>query len=94
MEDKHQKSYKWAHNGKQRTVTYVRSDRVEIDEKALRKALTAKVYDKFTVKKLDRKRMEAAMSAGEIDPMVVSQYITSKPGMPYLKYSEKEIEEL
>ena len=93
MEDKHQKSYRWTNGDRQRSVTYVRSDRAEIDEKGLRKALTAKVFDKYTVKKLDRKAMEAAMDTGEVDPMIVSKYVTTKPGAPYLKYSERNVEE-
>jgi len=93
MAHDHQKSYRWTKEGRTYGVTYVRAERVEVDEKALRKALTAKVFDKYTVRKLDRKAMEAAIDTGDIDPMVVAKHVLTKPGEPYLRYSEKEIED-
>lgn len=90
MAEKHQKSFKQIDNeGKVRTVTFVQNQNIKIDEKGLRRALTAKVYDKFTVKKLDRKALEDAIGT-EIDPMVVSKYVTTEPGRPYLRYTEKD----
>jgi len=68
--------------------TYVRRSVPVIDEKGLRRALTARVYDKFTVKKLDRKALEDAMGMGKIDPKVVVQYVQMKDGDPYIKYTE------
>src|SRR5262245_43815949 len=75
MEADQRKSYRWEENGQKRLLTYVQSRRTEIDEKGLRKALTAKVFDKYTVKKLDRKAMETAMDAGDVDPVIVSRYV-------------------
>lgn len=71
-------------------VTFVQAERYEINEKGLRRALTAKVYDKYTEKKLNRKALEEAMSRGEVDPMKVSKYVEVTKGQPYLRYSEKE----
>jgi ATP-dependent Clp protease ATP-binding subunit ClpA len=62
-----------------------------LDEASAR--LTAKVFDRYTVKKLDRKRMEEAMDTGAIDPVTVSRYVELKPSRPYLEYREKEITE-
>ena len=91
MQEKHQKSYKHTQpDGSTTTVTYVQRNTVEIDEKGLRRALTAKVFDKYTVKKLDRKAMEAAMDTGAVDPMTVARFVTEKPSQPYLKYTYKE----
>lgn len=93
MAEKHMKSTSWEVDGVRKTVTYVQAERVEIDEKSLRRALTAKIFDKYTVKKLDKKAMEAAMETGEIDPMIVAQHVKPVPGNPYLRYSERMAEE-
>ncbi len=92
MAQRHRKSFSLTDfdSGVTHTVTFVQAERFAVDEKGLRKALTAKVYDKYTVKKLDRKALEEAMGKGEIDPMVVAKYVDSSKGAPYLRYSEKE----
>lgn len=92
MEEKHQKSYKWIREGRTRQVTYVKSERSVIDEKGLRKALTAKVFDKYIEKKLNRKKLEEAMNEGVVDPMVVAQHVTTVPGKAYLRFTEHEEE--
>lgn len=69
-------------------VTFVQREVVKIDEKGLRRALRAKVYDQFTVRKLDRRALEGAMERGEVDPMIVSQYATVEKSSPYLRYTE------
>jgi hypothetical protein len=93
MEERHQKTYKMIDGDKVRTVTYVRAERVQLDEKGLRRALTAKVYDKYTEKKLNRKALEEAMGRGEVDPMIVAKYAQPVPGTPFLRYTEKDAEE-
>lgn len=74
-------------------ATYVAPVRVKIDEKGLRKALTARVYDKFTVKTLDRKKMEEAMERDEIDARVVAKYVTPQEVTPSLRVSAHATEE-
>ena len=93
MAERHQKSYKVMDGEKVRTVTFVQQERTQIDEKGLRRALTAKVYDKYTIKKLDRKALEEAMGTGEVDPMVVSKYVSPVKGEPFLRYTEKDAED-
>lgn len=75
------------------SITYTQRENVTIDEKGLRKALTAKVYDKYTVKKLDRKAMERAMDDGAVDPMLVGKYVTVSTSTPYLTVRVNEIKE-
>lgn len=70
--------------------TYVKRSSPVLDEKGLRKALTAKVFDKYTVKKLDRAALEAAMDRGEINAMVVLPFVQMKDGNPYIKYTENK----
>ena len=76
--------------GRKFTATYTQRTTTQIDERGLRKALTAKVFDKFTVKKLDRKALEAAMGEGAVDPMVVAKFVEQVPGKTYLTYREKD----
>jgi hypothetical protein len=93
MEADQRKAFRWKDGSAQHAVTYVQKRTAVIDERGLRKALTAKVFDRYTVKKLDRKRMEEAMDTGAIDPVTVSRYVELKPSRPYLEYREKEITE-
>lgn len=92
MEQDQRKSFRWEEDGVSRAVTYVAKRTPVIDEAGLRKALTAKVFDRFTKKVLDKKAMEAAMDSGEVNPVTVSKYVTLKPSRPYLEYRAKEIE--
>jgi hypothetical protein len=89
MGEKHQKSWTKQVGNRVHTVTYVQSNKVEIDTTGLRKALTAKVYDKYTTRELDTMKLQAAMDEGDVDPMVVARFAQEKPGTPYLRYSNK-----
>ncbi len=93
MEEKQQKTIAVTRNGVKQQVTYVKRETHEIDEKGLRKKLTAKVFDKYTKKVLDRKAMEQAMEEGVIDPMVVAPFVSEKDSAPYLRYTIKDAEE-
>ena len=93
MESDQRKSYRWVDHGHRYSVSYTQGHTTVIDEKGLRRALTAKVFDQYTKKVLDRKAMEQAMDAGAVDPVTVSRYVTSKPNRPHLSMTEKEVEE-
>jgi hypothetical protein len=90
MEADQRKTYRWSASGHTFSVSYTQGHTTVIDEKGLRRALTAKVYDKYTKKVLDRKAMESAMDAGVIDPITVSQFVTLQPNKPHLTLREKE----
>lgn len=77
--------------GKAYRVTYVQGETTEIDEPGLRKALGATTYRKYTQEKLDRKKLEAALDLGELDPIEVGQHVRVKPSKPFLRYTEKEL---
>lgn len=68
-------------------LTYVQATRYEINEKGLRRALRARVYDRYTERKLNRKALEAAIDRGEVDPMVVAQHTVPVVGKPFIKYT-------
>ena len=92
MESDQRKSYRWETDDRKFSVSYTQSHTTVIDEKGLRRALKATVFDKYTKKVLDRKAMEAAMDAGLIDPVTVSRFVTLKPSKAHLTLSEKEIQ--
>ena len=90
MEADQRKSFRWDDDGLRRTVTYKQSHATEINERGLRRALTARVFDKYTKRVLDRKAMETAIDAGEIDPLVVSRFVQLRPNKPHLTYKVGE----
>jgi len=61
-----------------------------IDEKGLRKALGARVFDKFTERKLNRKKLEDAIDQGAVDQLVVAQYVEAKKSEPFLTFTAKD----
>lgn len=93
MEADQRKSYRWNRDGRAYNLTYVQGHTTYVDEVGLRKALKAKVFDRYTKRVLDRKAMEAAMSNGEVDPVTVSKYVTERPKKAYLNYTDKEVAE-
>lgn len=93
MEADQRKSYRWTDEGRAFAVSYVQAHTTVIDEKGLRRALRAPVFDRYTKRVLDRKAMEAAMDAGVIDPVTVSRFVTLKPNKPHLSVTEKEAQE-
>lgn len=94
MERNQRKNLNLDHGNTTGKVTYTKQTRVVIDEAGLRRALTAKVYDKFTTRVLDRKAMEKAMEAGEINPVTVAKFIKIVESAPFIKYTESENDHL
>ena len=93
MQEHKRKNLTLASEGLKFSATYTQRTTNEIDEAGLRKALSAPVFDKFTVKKLDRKALERAMSDGDIDPVVVAQFVQQVPGKTFVTYRVKEVED-
>lgn len=71
-------------------ATVVKSSTYVFDEKGLRKAVGARSYNKWTTAKLDRKKLEKAVEAGDLDPVVLASYATEKEGAPYIRLTEKK----
>jgi hypothetical protein len=88
MEEEHAKTFQIEDNNGMHRFTYVRRETPVIDEKGLRRALSARVYDRYTTKKLDRKALEAAMDSGVVDTKLVLKFVQMKEGEPYIKYTE------
>lgn len=93
MEQSQQKSATLQIGDTLHTFTYTTRDVIKINELGLRKALGARVFNRYTKRVLDRSLMEAAMDSGDVDPKTVLAYVTSERSAPYLRYSEKTVEE-
>jgi phosphoenolpyruvate-protein kinase (PTS system EI component) len=92
MEADQRKTFKWTADGRNHNLTFVQQHTTVIDEPGLRKALTAKIFDRYTKRVLVRQAMERAMDEGKIDPITVSRFVTQRPKKPFINYTEKDTE--
>ena len=92
MVSRQQKTMSETDGGKKYSVTYVQARTTVINELSLRKAMGAANFDKYTTKKLDRRKLEAAMEEGKVDPVVVSMHAEEKLSRPFLKFSESVVD--
>lgn len=90
MEAKQRKTVTVESEEKKISATYTQRMSAVIDEVGLKKRLGARVFNKHTVRKLDRKSLEAAMERGEVDPHVVAMYVDNVPGKTYLTYRVRD----
>lgn len=86
LEAKHQKTA--TVRGKKFTV--VVTERTIIDEDGLKKGLGARTWNQFTIKKLDRKKLEQALQDGSVDPVLVAKHSSVKRDTPYIRISSVE----
>lgn len=68
-------------------ATKIQAVRTTIDESSLKKSLGDKIWLKVSVRVLDKKRLEAAIAHGEVDPLVVAECSTETESAPYIKLS-------
>lgn len=73
------------------TVTKVEAVVLVTEEDPLKKRLGARLWDRVTVKKLDKSKLEDAIARGEVDPTVVAQCSKEVPRKPYVKLTEKKL---
>lgn len=93
MEADQRKSYRWNADGTRYNLTYVQGHTTLIDEVGLRRAMKAKNFDRYTKRVLDRKAMEAAIDAGEVDKVLVARFVTLRPNKPHLAYRATPVKE-
>jgi hypothetical protein len=72
--------------------TIVAAERTVIDEDGLKKGLGAKAWNKFTIRKLDRSKLEAALNDGSVDPVLVARHSVVKKDTPHIRISSVEQE--
>ena len=78
-------------DGQTRKLTYVQSHTTYIDEPGLRRALRAKVFDRYTKRVLDRKGWSGRWTPAQ-GPDHGEQVRHPSPQKPFLNYTEKETE--
>lgn len=66
-------------------ATKVEGVRTTIDENSLKKSLGEKLWMKVSSRVLDKKKLEAHIASGEVDPIVVAESSTEKANAPYVK---------
>lgn len=68
-------------------ATKVQPVRTVIDENSLKRSLGEKLWMKISTRILDKKKLEAYIATGEVDPMIVAECSTENPSSPYIKLS-------
>ena len=76
--------------GKTYSGTLVQSEVLEIDEAGLKKALGAKLWAKVTKQVLDKKKLEACVTTGDISPVIVAANSVEKARRPYVRFTTKQ----
>jgi hypothetical protein len=68
--------------------TLVARERPILNEEGLKKSLGAKKWNRLTMRVLDKKKLEAALESGEVDPMLVAQNSIVVEDKAFLKVSD------
>lgn len=80
-----QKSISVELDGRTIKATKVQSVKTIIDENSLKRSLGEKLWMKVSTRMLDKKKLEAYIATGEVDPMVVAECSTESDNAPYVK---------
>jgi hypothetical protein len=89
LEEQELKSTSGEIDGVQYTSTSTSRTTTVFDEAGLKKALGARAYNKLTVAKLDKSKLEEAIQADQVDPAVVAQYTKINTGGTTLRLTKK-----
>lgn len=93
LEEEELKSSSFTENGVTHTATTTSRTMVSYDEAGLRKALGARVYDRMTFSKLDKTKLEKAITEGEVDAHTVAQHATITTGARSMRLTRKVADE-
>lgn len=93
MAEGQHKSFTINQGDRQSKVTYVQTETVRVNEAGLRKALGARTFNKYTVRKVDKTKLEDGIARGELDGNIVSEYCEIKKSKPYIRYTEGAVSE-
>lgn len=77
-------------DGLTHTAKRVQGQRTSIDEGSLKKRVGARVWKTITTLVLDRKKLEAAIAAGDIDENIVASCSTTHDNKPYVRLTSKK----
>jgi len=89
LEEQELKSTSGEIDGVKYTSTSTSRTSTTFDEGGLKKALGARQFNKLTVAKLDRQKLEEAIQADQVDPAVVAQYTKITPGAMSIRLTKK-----
>ena len=78
-----------ADDGRTLKATRVQNVRVTIDDQALKSVVAPPLWNKITVRTLDKTKVEAFIGSGELDPAVVAQCSTETPSSPFIKITDR-----
>jgi len=87
------KSTSLTEGDKVQRATVVQTETTKIDEDGLRKAVGVKLWNKITVKKVDKAKLTTTIADGEISPELASGFLTVQKNKPYIRYSEGQKKE-
>ncbi|CAB5220339.1 hypothetical protein UFOVP238_29 [uncultured Caudovirales phage] len=65
--------------------TLVRASSLVINEDGLRKAVGAKLWNRITKRTLDKKKLEAFVTTGEISAVLVAAHSSERQSKPYVR---------
>ena len=71
------------------SITLVEGSTMVLDEAKLKVALGAQMWNKVTTRVLDRKKLDAFVASGEINPLVIARASSEKPRTPFVKVVPK-----
>ena len=66
-------------------ATRAQSNRTVIDEVGLKKSLGETLWNKVSSRVLDKKKLEAYIASGEVNPTTVAKCSTENEGKPYIR---------
>ena len=87
------KSTSLTEGDKVQRATVVQTESTKIDEDGLRKAVGVKLWNKITVKKVDKAKLTETIADGEISPELASGFLTVQKNKPYIRYTEGQKKE-
>ena len=93
LESKQQKSATVQDGGKKYKITYVKNERTQIDSDALKKEMGARAFNKYTVRTLDRKKLEEGIALDEIDQVLVGKHVSIQHSNPFLRVTEQQADD-
>ena len=85
LDEMNAKTYAVEYDNRTIKVTKVQSVRTTIDESSLKRVLGEKLWMKVSTRILDKKKLEAFVASGEVDPMTVAECSTESESAPYIK---------
>lgn len=89
LEAKQQKSASVKDGGKKYKITYVKNERTTIDSDGLKKEMGARAFNKYTVRTLDKKKLEEGIALGDVDQVLVGKHVSIQPSSPFLRITEQ-----